>query len=107
MVKVLEYVDFIKKHSLFVIIHMRFSQNFHSWLGTTFSVYTDSDFTKCSWTEHLSNSVMVPQFASVLHDKVWSFNLNVIHLNICCYIGWLELIYDFTLYLNINMNNND
>jgi len=59
VIEVLQVVNFVEEHLLFVFIHVRFSQDLHGSLCTTFSMDTDSDFPKSSRPEHFTNPIVV------------------------------------------------
>jgi len=59
MVQIFQIVDLIEEHLLLILIHVWLTEDLDSSLSATFSMYADSNFTKGSWSEHLSNPVMV------------------------------------------------
>ena len=59
MIEILEIVDLIEKHLLFIIIHVRFSEDLDGSLGPRFTMNANSDFSKGSGTEHFTDPIVI------------------------------------------------
>ena len=44
-----QYVDFVKEHSLLLVVHVALSEHLHCSLGASVSVHTHSDLSECAY----------------------------------------------------------
>jgi hypothetical protein len=84
MIKFFQDVDFVKKHSFLVFVHISFSENFNGTLGSCCSADTHSNLAKCTITKYLTNTVKISEFTFVFLYNILStdcnFNLGFNHL---------------------------
>jgi hypothetical protein len=70
MIQFLQNIDFVEEHLLFILIHIRFTEYLDSALSSCVSVDAHTDFTECSITENLSNTVKISEFSFIFLNEI-------------------------------------
>jgi len=85
VIDILENINLIKKHSLFILVHSSFVKHFNGTFGSRVPILGNSNLTERTFDKNLAYFVEIAQLTIVLSNKHGMSNVYLFdHLENCC-----------------------